>query len=75
MENNPLKNRYCHYCNTPLKTIGIQRMNGSMNYCDSKHRKYHKRCYKALSELDKSIHDVETLIDSIIDKYKSSLEN
>jgi len=48
--------KYCEYCGKPLMSIGNQRKNGKSFYNGSNSsndwssRKYHKTCYKAISE-------------------------
>jgi hypothetical protein len=42
--------RYCEYCGKCLCKIGHDRKNGRGSYNDWSSRKYHKKCYKSISE-------------------------
>ena len=71
--------RYCEYCGKCLKAIGHNRKNGRGNYNDWESRKYHKKCYKSISEGRSFIYmchdngDDEKLL-SELKKYKENLK-
>ena len=48
--------RICEYCGKCLCKIGTSRKNGRGNYNDWANRKYHKKCYKAISESKNNIY-------------------
>ena len=62
-----LKNRKCKHCQGFLKVIGVQRLNGNVDFIDYNSRQLHKKCYREFmnqNNVRKMIESIERKIDN-----------